>query len=191
MSAGASPTGPGSAGPGSAESSPTGRPAGGWRRWIVTLFGAGMSPVAPGTAGSLLASLLFGAVYLLVVRSGVAPFWAWNGSAMVGILVAGAGCVALGPWTARFYGRKDPGPCVLDEAAGICLTAIFLPIYPGWRQAWVLAAVFAAFRVFDILKPSPAKQLEKFPAGWGILLDDLMAAVYANVLLQVIVRAVT
>ena len=114
--------------------------------------------------------------------------WAWNALLIGGILFFSAFCVALGPWTAAYFGRKDPGSCVLDEAAGICLTALFLPILPSWKQAWVFLAIFAAFRVFDILKPPPARQLEKLPQGWGILLDDLMAAVYANGVCQIVIR---
>jgi phosphatidylglycerophosphatase A len=76
----------------------------------------------------------------------------------------------------------------LDEGAGIFLTALFVPIYPGWRELWALLAIFLAFRVFDIVKLAPAKQLEKLPYGWGILLDDLAAAVYANIICQVLLR---
>jgi len=97
-------------------------------------------------------------------------------------------CVALGRWTVEYYGRKDPGSCVLDEAAGICLTALFVPIYTGWREVWALLAVFVAFRIFDIVKLPPAKQLERLPYGWGILMDDLAAAVYANLVCQVVLR---
>ena len=84
-------------------------------------------------------------------------------------------------------GRKDPGPVVLDEAAGICLTLLFQPFKHG---AWVFVAGFLAFRLFDITKPPPARQLEKLPAGWGILLDDLAAAVYANLLCQLLLRII-
>ena len=97
-------------------------------------------------------------------------------------------CVGLGRWATEYYGRKDPGSCVLDEGAGICLTALCLPIYPGWRECWALLAVFVAFRLFDITKLPPAKRLERLPHGWGILMDDLAAAVYANVVCQAVVR---
>ena len=156
-----------------------------WRRWVVTVAGSGMSPVAPGTMGSLATVLLLAAVYWAAH-----PSWlAWNLLLGVGIVVFGGLCVALGRWTVEYYGRKDPGACVLDEAAGICLTALLVPIYPpGARAVWVLVAVFAAFRVFDIVKLPPAKQLERLPIGWGILMDDLAAAVYANVACQLVVR---
>ena len=162
---------------------------GGWRRWVVTLGGAGVSPVGPGTVGSLVTTLLLGAfLYGLMSRGGTVSPVTWNVILVGGIFLFGGLCVGLGRWTADHFGRKDPGQCVLDEAAGICLTALFVPIYPGWRAAWALVAVFAAFRVFDILKPPPAKRLERLPGGWGILVDDLAAAVYANAVCQVIVR---
>lgn len=153
-----------------------------WKRWIVTLLGSGMVPFAPGTMGSLLATLILVGLHHHHVLPPGEGVWA---AALVGtIVVYGGLCVALGPWTYRYYGRKDPGPCVLDEAAGISLTALFVPIH----SAWSFPAIFVAFRVFDILKPPPAKQLEKLPQGWGILLDDLAAAVYANVVCQVLLR---
>lgn len=167
----------------------TGQAQGTWRRWFVTLGGSGMSPVAPGTFGSLAAVIILGAIFF-GVRSACGPLTPtlWNIILAAGILIYGALCVALGKWATEYYGRKDPGACVLDEGAGICLTALFVPIYPGWRELWALLAVFVFFRIFDIVKLAPAKQLEKLPYGWGILLDDLAAAVYANILCQVIVR---
>jgi len=171
-----------------ADSAP--RPAAGWRLWAVTVGGSGLSPVAPGTAGSLLTVLILAAIWWAFPAAlGQTPdFWTWNAILISGVLLFSALCVALGPWTAAHFGRKDPGACVLDEAAGICLTALFLPILPSWKQAWVFLAIFAAFRLFDILKPPPANHLEKLPQGWGILLDDLMAAVYANIVCQVVLR---
>ena len=167
----------------------TGQAQGTWRRWFVTLGGSGMSPVAPGTFGSLAAVVILGAIFF-GMRAADRPLTPtlWNIILAAGILIYGALCVALGKWATEYYGRKDPGACVLDEGAGICLTALFVPIYPGWRELWALLAVFVFFRIFDIVKLAPAKQLEKLPYGWGILLDDLAAAVYANILCQVIVR---
>ena len=154
------------------------------RRWLVTFGGAGMLPAAPGTAGSLAASLVLLAIYLLIE-----PSWVlWPGILGLGLITTAGLCVVLGPWTVDFYGRKDPGPCVLDEAAGICLTMLALPMYGRWSPAIAIGAAFVAFRVFDIAKPWPCKKLEKFPAGWGILMDDLAAAVYANLVCQLVLR---
>ncbi len=148
------------------------------KKWLVTFFGAGLMPKAPGTAGSALACVaLFG-------LSRVCPGDYWTSAVVAGLLASCALAIGLAPWAIAYFGRKDPQPFVLDEVAGICLTALFLPIGRWWH--WGI--VFAAFRVFDILKPPPARQLEKLPAGWGILCDDLAAAVYANLVCQVVFR---
>jgi phosphatidylglycerophosphatase A len=153
--------------------------------WLATFFGAGMSPVAPGTAGSLAASL----VLCLIYRCNDSwTYAAWQSVLVAGLIIASAAAVALGPWAFTFYGRKDPGSFVLDEVAGICLTTLFQPMYPGWHQAYALLAAFLAFRLFDVWKPWPCPSLEKLPAGWGILADDLGAAIYANVVGQLILR---
>jgi phosphatidylglycerophosphatase A len=156
---------------------------------VVTLGGAGFSPVASGTAGSLVAIVILGVIWW-ALPSQARSFWVWNAILVLGVAGHSALCVALGPWTIRQYGRKDPGQCVLDEGAGICLTALFLPMGTGWRPIYVLGAVFFVFRVFDVLKPPPARQLERLPEGWGILMDDLAAAVYANLVCQVVFRLV-
>ena len=163
---------------------------GGWREWVVTLGGAGLSPAASGTVGSFVTIIILAVTLWGLPRdsAGAPMFWYWNGTLLLAMFVFCALCVWLGPWTYRRYGRKDPGQCVLDEGAGICLTALFLPIGPGWRAAYALVAAFFTFRVFDVLKPPPAKQLESLPQGWGILMDDLAAAVYANLACQVLLR---
>src|SRR5438067_1439518 len=120
-----------------------------WRLWVVTLGGSGLLPAAPGTWGSAATALLIWAV------------WKSIGGPMQWMLVAGlvlfsALCVWLGDWAQAFFARKDPGPMVLDEAAGICLTLLMLPT-KHWQ--WAIVAAFVAFRVFDIAKPPPARQL--------------------------------
>jgi phosphatidylglycerophosphatase A len=154
-----------------------------YQRWLVTFGGAGMSPIAPGTAGSLLATvLLFGLRQWPILSAG-----AWQGALVVALITTSVVSVALGPWAIGYFGRKDPGPFVLDEVAGIALTLCFQPMI-GWRGLWTFAAAFAAFRVFDVLKPWPCPKLERLPAGWGILTDDLAAAVYANIVCQLLWR---
>ena len=153
--------------------------------WLATFFGAGLSPVAPGTAGSLAASV----VLLLVYRTTDAwTFVGWQLALVSGLILASAASVSLGPWAFGYFGKKDPGSFVHDEVAGNCLATLLQPMYPGWREAYVLLATFLAFRLFDVWKPWPCHRLERFPAGWGILADDLGAAVYANVLCQLVLR---
>ena len=152
------------------------------RKLIVTFFGSGLSPVAPGTAGSLATAVLLYAAMLL------GPSYAgFQVVLLIGLAVSSALNVALGPFAIAHFGREDPQPMVIDEVAGVCLTALLLPIR-GPHGLWTLVAAFAAFRLFDITKPPPARQLERLPAGWGILCDDLAAAVYANLLCQVVLR---
>jgi phosphatidylglycerophosphatase A len=146
-----------------------------WQLWIVTLGGAGLLPKMPGTYGSAVTAIL-------LYFTGLSPI-----VLIAGLVIFGALCVALGGWAQDFLGRKDPGPVVLDEAAGICLTAFFQPYWIHGR-IWTLIAVFVSFRIFDITKPPPARQLERLSAGWGILMDDLAAAIYANLACQMVLR---
>jgi phosphatidylglycerophosphatase A len=147
-------------------------------KWLVTFFGAGLLPKAPGTAGSLAACIVLAVVWHVLTPAQ----WVWALPVMCLIMCAIA--VRVAPWAIAHYGRKDPQAFVLDEVAGVCVSAMFVPLSAVWH--WVF--VFAAFRVFDVTKPPPARQLEKLPAGWGILLDDLAAGVYANIVCQLILR---
>jgi phosphatidylglycerophosphatase A len=143
--------------------------------------GVGYLP-ASGTFASLLTCLLLW------------PLLAWA-SPTKQIIIAIAGTIlfstlniALAPWAIAEFQSDDPGKFVLDEAAGICLTILLLPPRTGWSAGITLAAAFIAFRIFDITKIPPAKQLENLPGGWGILMDDLAAAVYANLACQIVLR---
>ena len=158
------------------------------RQWIVTFGGCGKIPGAPGTAGSFATAgiiLLAHTAWRSLSLGSPLVFHAFIIALMLGACTA---AVSLGSWAIAFYGRKDPGPFVLDEVGGVCLTMLGLPLRADWRELWVVLIAFAAFRVFDILKPPPCRQLEKLPAGWGILMDDLMAGVYANLLCQLVIR---
>jgi len=153
------------------------------RKWIVTFGGAGMLPGAPGTAGSFAAALLL----YLISRATDDPR-TFNAIVMACLIASCAATVALGAWSIEFFGRKDPGPVVLDEVAGVCLTMLFQPVATGNRMLMTVGAAFLMFRIFDILKPPPCRKLEALPAGWGILTDDLMAGIYANVACQILLR---
>jgi len=156
------------------------------------LGGAGLLRPAPGTWGSLLATAVLFAIHwiLVTVLSPPQVALAWPMLLVAGIVLLGGINVAMGPWIYAYFGRNDPGQCVIDEGAGMCLALLALPISPlvGWHSLIPFIAALAAFRLFDILKPPPARQLEKLPAGWGILCDDLAAAVYANLLCQILLR---
>ena len=90
------------------------------------------------------------------------------------------GGIAAASHLARRLGIEDPGVVVIDEVAGMWVTLLFLPLTP------LTAAIgFFAFRAMDVLKPYPARQLEHLHGGWGIMADDLMAGVYANLLVRI------
>jgi phosphatidylglycerophosphatase A len=138
---------------------------------LATLFGAGRSPLAPGTIGTL------AALPAAVLTWRFLPLW---GQAAAAALVAGVGIWAAGA-AARALGIKDPGPVVIDEAAGLMVAVIGVPF--SWTAAGL---AFLLFRAMDVLKPPPADRLERLPGGWGIVLDDLAAGLYANLALRLL-----
>ena len=153
--------------------------------WLATGLGVGFVPIAPGTWGSAAAAVVF---LLVAFGSGGRGICVWSTMAIV-VAISSVACVALGAFTQTCYKRKDPSECTIDEWAGQALTYIFLPLGAGLGDWVVVAAVgFVAFRVFDIVKPPPARQLEKLPLGWGVLFDDLAAGVYANIASQLLLR---
>jgi phosphatidylglycerophosphatase A len=139
--------------------------------------GAGYFPLAPGTAGSLVGvALVVGLARLPLGRA-----------ALIAVLAAASLAIfALGVWAAgeaeEFFGRTDPGQVVVDEVVGQMLTFLLLP-HATWK--WLLAG-FLLFRVFDIVKPFPARQAERISRGWGIMLDDVVAGLYGMAVLAVI-----
>ena len=136
---------------------------------VATGLGSGYSPVAPGTAGSAVGLLLFWPLRGLA--------WPWQLAAVAILSVVGA--LAAGRVAGKL-GLEDPGLVVVDEVAGQWLTLVALPFTP------VTALVgFLAFRAMDIMKPWPARDLERLHGGWGIMADDLAAGVYAHLLLRV------
>jgi phosphatidylglycerophosphatase A len=143
------------------------------RALTVSCLGLGYAPVASGTFGTL------GAVgIVLLMRPLRDESWFHFGGAMVllSVLAMVVG-VALGPWAEHHYGRKDPSPFVLDELLGYFVTVF--RVGEGFPGAWELAVAFFTFRLFDVIKPPPGRQLEQLQAGWGIMLDDLAAGVYS------------
>jgi phosphatidylglycerophosphatase A len=156
---------------------------------IITGGYTGLLPVAPGTWGSLVVAGLF---FVAALSCSAWPLCV-NAVLLVVAGLASIACVGLGGWTERTFGRKDPGACVIDEWAGQAVTYLLVPTFlPGlatWQAVMISAGVgFAAFRLFDIVKPSPVRRLERLSAGWGVLADDLAAGVYANVLTQLVLR---
>jgi len=108
------------------------------------------------------------------------------------LLLAGVSaflCVKLGPFAERCFDGKDPRRCTLDEWAGQAVAMLLLPPGDGWRDRLIVAGMaFALFRIADIVKPPPARRLEGLPQGWGMLLDDVVAGIYANLIGQLLLR---
>jgi len=137
---------------------------------LATGLGAGYSPLAPGTAGSLV---------------GLACYWPLAQLSVAAQLAALALLSVLGAWAAtglaRRLGLEDPGVVVVDEIAGMWVSLLFLPFTP-----FTAAAAFVLFRVMDVVKPFPAGWLESLPGGLGIVADDLMAGLYANLAVRLL-----
>ena len=139
--------------------------------WLVgTFFGAGLLRPGPGTYGSIAAALLwYGAAHLThptTVHLALATVLAALAVTAIGIPAATV--------VARESLREDPGHVVIDEVAGQLIALIGMPA--DWRHA---ALALVLFRVFDILKPPPVRQLERLPAGLGIMMDDVAAGLLA------------
>jgi phosphatidylglycerophosphatase A len=133
---------------------------------------SGRVPVAPGTAGTAVGVLL----YFLIM--GMPPVW----YVTLCILVAG-----IGAWAAeeaeKLLGKKDAPSIVSDEIAGFLLAMFMIP--PTWGM---IIVGFVLFRFFDILKPWPLRSLEKMHGGVGVMLDDIGAGIYTNIVLQIVSR---
>ena len=136
---------------------------------IASVFGIGYIPVAPGTFGS---------------AAGLAA-WAALPHATSAQAFAIVALFAVGSWAGgiaeHHFGRTDPGQVVIDEVMGMLITLFMNPV--GWVGA---LGAFLLFRIFDVIKPFPANQLERLPGGVGVMADDGMAAVYANLALRLI-----
>ena len=140
-------------------------------------LGAGYAPWAQGTLGSLWIPLLYMIVPwdTISMPTAISPYL---------LPVLTLIIYVLGVWSAgvceRFWGH-DPGRVVIDEVAGMLVTVLFMPL--SITTVW---AGFLLFRAFDILKPPPVRNAERMPGGWGVMNDDILAGVYANIILRVL-----
>jgi phosphatidylglycerophosphatase A len=148
-----------------------------WAWLIGTFFGAGLLKPGPGTYGSAAALLLwYGSAH---------TFHPSASSLAIATTIAAVAATLIGipaaTIVARESGREDPGHVVIDEVAGQLIALIAIPA--DWRHA-ILSLLL--FRLFDILKPPPVRQLERLPAGTGIMLDDVAAGVLALICAQLV-----
>ena len=155
------------------------------KRLFTSCFGLGFLPGCPGTFGSLPPAVLF----LLLVYLGAPAEWISN-TMIVWAVAASVICVAFSPAVITATGKKDPHEIVIDELAGQCVVFVPVLFFSQLNPLLIAGFGFGLFRLFDITKPYPIKKLEKLPAGWGILADDLLAGVYAAGVLLLISRFV-
>ena len=136
--------------------------------FLATCAYVGYLPIAPGTWGSAAALVIY-----YVIRRQASSAIELSAIAVIGV---------VGVWSAteaeRHFGRVDPGPVVIDEVVGMLMT---LALHPVTIAGGLVG--FVVFRILDVIKPWPARQLEDLPVGFGIVLDDAMAGVYGNLLL--------
>jgi len=142
-------------------------------KFLASGFYSGYSPAVPGTVGSLIGVL----AYLLLQNLSSIRYL----TVVSFIFIAG---VYISNEAEKIYGKKDSPHIVIDEVSGMLLTYLALP--QGWG---FLLAGFVSFRIFDILKPFPIRLIDRrLGGGWGIMLDDILAGVYANILIRVLYK---
>jgi phosphatidylglycerophosphatase A len=154
----------------------------------------GYLPVAPGTFGSAVGVgiyLFIGEAYARRLALGSVDGWSvqalesFRMTLLLALLIILAG---VGVWAAtrteKLLARKDPGVVVVDEVVGQLITFLFVPFKTGW---WAIIVGFLAFRLFDIVKPYPARRFEMLESGLGIMADDVVAGVYAAILMSLLV----
>lgn len=146
---------------------------------ISSFFGIGFIKKGGGTVAALAAALIW---YFIAVRSGsvsgIGNVWQ-----QAGVLIV---LFAAGVWSGNIVEAawgKDCYRVVLDEVLGICIALFMIPV--TWQT--VLAALIL-FRLFDIAKPFFIRSMEKLPGGWGVMLDDVLAGVYANIIVHIILK---
>lgn len=136
---------------------------------IATVFGIGYFPIAPGTLTSLIVIFL----YRLFLHK-----LSWPLYLLLFFLLFFVGVFASSKYASELR-KRDPGNIVIDEATGQ-----FLLLFRMSEDWLPLLLSFFLFRLFDIVKPIPIRKVENFPSGWGIMMDDLLAAIYAGVIIN-------
>jgi phosphatidylglycerophosphatase A len=146
-----------------------------WKEFLLTGFYSGYFPVAPGTAGSLLAVLIYILEYIILNNNCLI-------SNVIIVLIFIYPSIKLGDESERLFNRKDPSMVVLDEMLGLWTSVSFIPF-----SLYTVMLAFIFFRIFDIFKPFPVRNAEKLNGGLGIMLDDIIAGVYTNISIRLII----
>ena len=158
------------------------------KRILTSCFGLGLLPLAPGTWGSL------PPVFIFAVMSHFGVSAVPTATVMAALVLFGSiVCVIFAPVIIATTGKDDPRQVVADELAGQALTFLPVPFFftteiTTWQICITTALGFLFFRLFDIVKPWPICKVEKLPKGWGILADDLLAGVFAVIVMLVCYR---
>ena len=149
-----------------------------FHKMIATSFGFGYWPWGPGTAGAVFAVIVWIALYY-----GLAQDYAMIQSVLAALIVV---FTILGVWSGtvaeRFWG-PDPSKVVMDETVGCWIGLLAVP--QQGQIWWYVLGAFVLFRFFDIVKPLGVRQMEKFPGGYGIMADDILAGVYSAIVLVI------
>lgn len=144
---------------------------------IATAFGAGYSPIAPGTAGAIVACVF---LFLYTRFIGINN----NTNFQIGFSLLIILTTLIGVWATRnlqVEWGEDPSRVVIDEVVGVWINLLFVPL--TWQN---MLLGFILFRFFDIVKPLGIRKMEAFENGWGVMLDDVLAGIYGNIVLQLI-----
>ena len=147
--------------------------------YLSTLFGIGYFPKAPGTAGTFFAAIVYFALpdhWFHGLQNSILALMAILIGSIISVFFISKAEEGLG---------HDNGKIVLDEFWGYFIAVLFLP-----KTLLVIIVAFILFRIFDILKPEPVNVLQKLPKGWGVMADDIMAGIYANIVLQIVIRII-
>ena len=153
------------------------------RRLAASCFGLGRLPLAPGTWGSLPPAAIFALMWHFETPAILISI------VMAALALAGSViCVKFAPAAIAATGRTDPREVVADEFAGQAVTFLAIPFLTtaaiSTKQIFITTVLgFLLFRLLDIIKPWPIHKAEKLPKGWGILADDLLAGIYAAIVL--------
>ena len=157
---------------------------------VTTFFGSGMSPKAPGTMGSLAATvvaypmaLVASSLFGNIVELTLGRFCCINLYFLAAALIVFFGAIPFVNKAMRDTGTEDPGWIVIDEVCGVFMALAFVPVGTIVAHPWILAIAFGLFRFFDILKPLGIHRFEKFPKGWGVMADDLLGGIYTGLLM--------
>ena len=143
-------------------------------RLISTCLGIGYTPKGGGTVAAVVCCI----VWYFAWAGGNGHFWAWPVLVTVAVLLVGV----YSAGKMEPYWGEDSYRIVIDEVAGMCITLLFVPV--RWQY---VAIGLVLFRFFDIAKPLGIRRMENIGGGWGVMMDDVLAGIYANLLLEIVV----